>query len=215
MDLALQLRSMLAPVLLAAVPTLATAAPRDVLAPVAGVWTANSATSVLLRGEVQGAEGSITHALRAQLRGSAEGGLFGGALAQVGGGADLLPALEYKLAGAYSRGIDGQLYFSADVLLDLGFLGLPAEVKVGELSGVLQALQVEPASFEASTSLEPIVLPKLDAAPLAAAGYCPGGLYAGVPVPVERGAAPTAGAVLSQRPVARSGLLYATLRFLQ
>lgn len=214
MFLALKLRSILAPVLLASLPTLATAASRDVGSPVAGMWAANSATSVVLRGAVEGAKGSVTHTLRAQLRGSAEGGVLGGELAQASASPDLLPALEYKLAGAYSRGIDGQLYFSADVLLDLGFLGLSAEVKVGELSGVLLTLQVEPASVGTSPGAVAVVLPKLDAEPLEAFGYCPGGLSAGEPVARERAAAPGVGTV-EKRPVARGGILRATLRFLE
>lgn len=215
MTLALQLRSLLAPLFLASLPTLATAAPRDVVAPVAGMWMANSATSVALRGEVQDAAGAATHALSAALRGSAEGGLIAGSLTQVHASPQVLPALEYQLEGAYSRGIDGRLYFSADVRLDLGFLGLPATVKVGELSGVLQPFAIEPATrASSSAALSVGALPALEVEPLGAFGTCPGGLDAGVlvaPVPRPAGVSST----IAKRPVARSGLLLATLRFLE
>ena len=206
MFLAPQLRSMLAPVLLASLSTVAAAMPRDVVAPVAGTWTANSATSVTLRGEAQDGAGAATHSLSAALRGSAEGGLLAGSLQQIRAAPQVLPAIVYELDGAYSRGIDGCLYFSADVRLDLGFLGLPTTVKVGEISGVLQALVLEPKSRGSkplTSSAE--ALPTIDVQPLVEpSGSCAGGLEPaaqGVPV--------------SKLPLGRAGLLLATLRFLE
>lgn len=150
MSLALSLRSILGPLFLAVVPATALAAVPDVKCAVTGAWSTPSAEVVTLHAEVGLADDALSHALAGKLIGGVSGGAFVGELTPMALDATepkkpLLP-LRYELAGAYSRGTDGQLYVSADVLLDLRQIGLVGYVKTGELSGVLRVVQIEPAT---------------------------------------------------------------------
>jgi hypothetical protein len=199
MSLAFCLRSILASSALALLPATALAAAPDVKCAVVGAWSAPSPQVVLLRAEVGPAETSASHSLGGKLLGDIEGGELAGELVPLAQDAlaplkPLLP-LRYELAGAYSRGIDGQLYFAADVLLDLRQIGLAGIVKVGECSGVVAVIPIEPGTT--------------------AVGVGPGELRTaslgqlGGSIPKARVS------VKPRRPIARGGIFLASLRLFE